>query len=1297
MTTADAHPVASPHVKAGLFDRVKVLWKQHVQVTVPFHECRDHLALERTFLSYLRTSLALSMTSVTVAQLFRLQAPALPRKRLGYYALGKPISGGLMAAAILVCLLGAYRFWRQQNAMLRGKVYAGGWEINTIGVSIAMWRFSASTASAAAQNESNGSTNSSEKKADTNETAKPNDKNEANLEKRVSSPIQQPDANLKQTDSRELSPPAVIDAVVEAGQDPSGVSEAKPLSQSVPRKLREEAQQLRHIEERLAKYAEKSASTSAPDEKDSQKPIKAGHQDSLSHGLDTGKGKEPEILGPEISKPEVSEPEISELSTKPSKRQKAKKSSQKSTKDTGRKKKEPTDSPDEPSDANSALLKQAADPPVTGEADDGQTKTLLKPVRSRPLAKKSKVRQVRKLKMRKIPSTVKQANDVLTKLMLGTKAGHAKIGGDIEELSAKNLSIEPVLVSEQPPVPSLSHGLDRALFNPGVYHLQDPRSKVFNFDPYLQKIMPVAEFDFSALKKYITSSEDRSLTSVAKSRGKRYAGSTSSMTASLAHFHYLLSQWRPVNATMISQGFTETLRSFTVLQRLPSAIFLRWRDGSYAIDADKEHDTANILSMLGKSMEKLLTLPTEDFERYRKSNPESVSEAERTIPEPYHYSELGDLLMRSQLDAFDARLPGTGMFDLKTRAVVAIRMDVSQFQKGTGYQIRGGLGDYESFEREYFDMIRAAFLKYSLQVRMGRMDGIFVAYHNIERIFGFQYVSLPEMDSAIHGTGNTNLGDQEFRLSLSMFNKVLDQATIKFPEQARETEHTLRIHFETRATKPPLMYIFAEPMTDKEADDIQTRNRDKIGEFERIILGLGSVEANEQHSKDTGFEERSSEEDAWKRIQAKVEEGIAQDELSIKSSRDLDTEELAQGVLQSKEANSETTAAGSQGVIGDDPDNTAGPKQQDATDKESLVTKLKRLFQGRGQEERSVQGEVSVGDSHTRSTGQLEPESSGSDDVAQDIAVADLKGTNGDNHANSVEIGYLDPSSFDKDLLENNANSSTQKGDEEKEVVQGEDAAESPRTLGAAEPELRVLQNNEVERDTSVAIPQDVDGNDFSHAVEAGHLNQQNRDQNDPEGQSAGTIHEGNEKEAIDIQEEDASKVDVADSETAEGKGIFDGAAKEEADTVDDAKGVTASEGHVDQSSLVQKKERRKKEVNVEAPAKDILAMTLTICNAVNGVYVERPKELTDKDNWSVRYYLSQILSRDRAWTLYQACLDRRRKGLTDDEKKQARAHPYLRRLHDLSRRGRAWRKKEDDLNAAKGEVVFDRSSSRGP
>lgn len=36
--------------------------------------------------------------------------------------------------------------------------------------------------------------------------------------------------------------------------------------------------------------------------------------------------------------------------------------------------------------------------------------------------------------------------------------------------------------------------------------------------------------------------------------------------------------------------------------------------------------------------------------------------------------------MRSQLDCHDGRLPGTGVFDIKTRACLPIRMDLLNFE-----------------------------------------------------------------------------------------------------------------------------------------------------------------------------------------------------------------------------------------------------------------------------------------------------------------------------------------------------------------------------------------------------------------------------------------------------------------------------------------------------------------------------------------------------------------------------------------------------------------------------------------
>ncbi|KAI9934117.1 hypothetical protein AWENTII_000484 [Aspergillus wentii] len=419
-------------------------------------------------------------------------------------------------------------------------------------------------------------------------------------------------------------------------------------------------------------------------------------------------------------------------------------------------------------------------------------------------------------------------------------------------ISLDKLKLTPLDI-ETPEVPQLSFGLERVLFNPGVYHLRDPRSRVFNFDPYLGSIMPVTEFDFDALKEYITSSRDETLRNIAVKEKKKYVGSSSSMTSVLSHFHYLLSAWRGIDTRSVSQGFPDKLRTFTRLLRSPSAMFLRYQDGVYAIDADKEFDSANILMNLGKSMEKLLTLPKEEFERYRRSSDNKISaEEEQAIPEAYHYSTLGDFVMRSQLDAYDPRLPGTGMFDLKTRAVLPIRMDARNFEHGLGYEIKDRFGAYESYEREYFDMIRAAFLKYSLQVRIGRMDGIFVAFHNVERIFGFQYVSLPEMDLALHGQSDTALGDAEFELSVTMWNKILDKATARFPERS------LRFHFETRDSHTPFMYIFAEPVTEEEIHAIQNKNKAEVEAYQNRILNLKPKNGSDDSSEVDGNKEAPS-------------------------------------------------------------------------------------------------------------------------------------------------------------------------------------------------------------------------------------------------------------------------------------------------------------------------------------------------------------------------------------------------------------------------------------------------------
>jgi len=70
---------------------------------------------------------------------------------------------------------------------------------------------------------------------------------------------------------------------------------------------------------------------------------------------------------------------------------------------------------------------------------------------------------------------------------------------------------------------------------------------------------------------------------------------------------------------------------------------------------------------------------------------------------------------------------------------------------------------------------------HSFQARIGNMDGVFVAYHNTERIFGFQYIPLSEMDARLFG-GRAS-GDAVFEKCLQLLEVVLEEATRELPQQ----------------------------------------------------------------------------------------------------------------------------------------------------------------------------------------------------------------------------------------------------------------------------------------------------------------------------------------------------------------------------------------------------------------------------------------------------------------------------------------------------------------------------------
>ncbi|SCU84276.1 LAFA_0D09098g1_1 [Lachancea sp. 'fantastica'] len=419
--------------------------------------------------------------------------------------------------------------------------------------------------------------------------------------------------------------------------------------------------------------------------------------------------------------------------------------------------------------------------------------------------------------------------------------------------------------------PRLCHELERVLFQPMNFHtLQDGRSGSYNFSKWLEDIIRVDDFDFDAVSAFVTASKDETMLKLTELHQQRYYSSTSSMTGILSHLHFLLSNFRKTNMSLLSKNFSERAATFSWGAQLPAVVIMKRMDPKksiFSIDSDKSSDRELVLSLLGHALEAVLTTEEQQFKKTYDKTTDTYKASTNRPAGAYHYSKISDFVLRSQLDAFNPNLPGTGVFDLKTRAVAAVRHDIAYVEENnnyTGYQIQQTLGKFESFERELFELIRSTMLKYSLQARIGRMDGIFIAYHNISKMFGFQYMPLEEMDHILHsyacprfhqvlderneslkaifGEENfilkhdhasleraiaSNVADAEFKSSIAFLDKLLKLVESALPSNF----HACRLVFRTEIKKVtdengepckvPVLNVLVAPLTKDQTDQFQ--------------------------------------------------------------------------------------------------------------------------------------------------------------------------------------------------------------------------------------------------------------------------------------------------------------------------------------------------------------------------------------------------------------------------------------------------------------------------------------------
>ena len=306
-------------------------------------------------------------------------------------------------------------------------------------------------------------------------------------------------------------------------------------------------------------------------------------------------------------------------------------------------------------------------------------------------------------------------------------------------------------------VPTLNSALDPIIKYPGLYRLEDMKSAIGkDFYEFYKRIPQPHEIDMKKISNWKPPSLDNRLVNLGKQYGVKFVMSTSSISSVLSQMLYLISNFKEANYSMLYSFTDSSEMRYMSSQKKGSTCFLRRASESpeiWALDSDSGPFEADhqILMDMGHIIEKMCTMEPAEFEGCFLKSKQDLGKFK--IPnEDYHrlMKIEDDMLIRSQLDCQGKDLEGNNIvFEIKSRALAFMRYRVTEYYKFLDYPISKMFGVDNSYEREYYDMIRGAFAKYFKQMHIGRMHGGLVFYHSTFETIGFEYVKLPDIKEVI--------------------------------------------------------------------------------------------------------------------------------------------------------------------------------------------------------------------------------------------------------------------------------------------------------------------------------------------------------------------------------------------------------------------------------------------------------------------------------------------------------------------------------------------------------------------